>query len=115
MTVINCLFGAIAYFHEGDALNVNGRQTHLGRSFEDTSGRAGMAVSCQACYLDIAMPRKGSNVARQFVNVDVLVDLDDIRRTHLDSQQLSHCGTQPFVKIVPDLLMFEVRIHSWKR
>src|SRR5579884_2788663 len=55
--------------------------------------------------------------SRTFVNVNVLIELDDVTGADLRHNHLADVGNQALVKIVPDIVLLQIRVHSrkWRR
>src|SRR5437867_4358113 len=49
------------------------------------------------------------------MNVKVLLNLDDVVRFDLSGQRSRRVGDEPLMKVLPDFLLFQKRIHSGKR
>ena len=48
------------------------------------------------------------------MNINVLVDLDEIMTGELSADNIGQMGDETLMKIVPGVILFQVRIHSWK-
>ena len=107
---------AVANLHERYTLAVHLREVALHRGIQhrhSESFAAGRSMSNR----NIAPAQEPRLLAWQFVDVDVLVDLDDVSRINLRGNQFRHERYEPLVEIVPRVLLFEIRIHSrkWRR
>jgi len=59
--------------------------------------------------------RQHTLIIRRLVNVDVHPHFHDIGRLNLRSNPFGGDGNEPAMEILPDILLFEVRIHPRKR
>jgi hypothetical protein len=49
------------------------------------------------------------------MTINVLVELDDVRRSDLGDKKFRDVGDEALVEVVPDVLLFQVRVHARKR
>src|SRR5262249_16185960 len=59
--------------------------------------------------------KKRSLFVRQFVDVDVLVELHDVSGPDLRAEDLRRERNEPLVKVVPNVVLLDVRVHPWER
>ena len=63
-------------------------------------------------HRQIGPPDEPSRPGGEFVDVDVLIDLDDVIRLHLDPDRFRGRRQEALVKVVPDVILFDVRVHA---
>lgn len=104
--------GPIADLKVGHPLNILGNKLDPRGRFEDTGGPTRSSFPGAVRQGNIGPPQELSGFARQFVE---LLELHDVRRTDLGNQPLPDGRQEREMKIVPETISLQVRIHSRER
>jgi hypothetical protein len=56
-----------------------------------------------------------ARLGREFMNVNMLVDLDDVSGTHLSHEPFGDGGDELLMEVMPGIILLQVRIHPRER